>query len=419
MPPKITKVRWSASNLPWGLSFDENTGKFSGTPEDVGEYIVPVTVETNYGKDTKDVIINVVKSYPVYVIGSHAAQWSENAEPDEYGFRQLNIPNVYKLLNHYGGFGAKVLNGGYYCCGVVNDLGTASSLANCLTYSNIPTLLADVEETRLLYLQNVKTKLTTPNFAYQSQTLEAYVMAKKMSNGVLSFVYTKVYNVQIHTSGDKYTGWIAFALMGLSGCRFLDAPSPSVLNLAPDGEGLFALNDDGTKIYSLEHNGSSGGIVTKEIGYKVIKAFAGYGFSSYGRWVTIAPIFQYFSENKLLDNDASKFTLGIIRDVWVYQLKAYVVTEDNKLYEAKAAQGWITNTDYQYEWILQGIFDIKKMEVLSENDVFMLTNNGELYHKGSAVSGVTDEHSEFTRIFPDCYFYDMTFGGNTLTVLKE
>lgn len=57
MPPKITRVRWSAQNLPWGISFNEKNGTFSGTPEDVGEYIVPVTVETNYGKDTKDVII--------------------------------------------------------------------------------------------------------------------------------------------------------------------------------------------------------------------------------------------------------------------------------------------------------------------------------------------------------------------------
>ena len=54
MPPKITRVRWSASSIPWGLTFNEQTGTFSGTPEDVGEYTVPVTVETNYGKDTKD-----------------------------------------------------------------------------------------------------------------------------------------------------------------------------------------------------------------------------------------------------------------------------------------------------------------------------------------------------------------------------
>ena len=61
MPPKITRVRWSASSIPWGVSFNEETGIFSGTPDDAGEYIVPVTVETNYGKDTKDVIISVAE----------------------------------------------------------------------------------------------------------------------------------------------------------------------------------------------------------------------------------------------------------------------------------------------------------------------------------------------------------------------
>ena len=61
MPPKITRVKWSASNLPWGISFDESTGTFSGTPEDdIGEFIVPVSVQTNYGiAEPKDVKIKI------------------------------------------------------------------------------------------------------------------------------------------------------------------------------------------------------------------------------------------------------------------------------------------------------------------------------------------------------------------------
>ena len=62
MPKNITRVRWSASSLPWGVSFDEQTGTFSGTPDTAGEYTVPVTVETNYGKDTKDVLITVAEN---------------------------------------------------------------------------------------------------------------------------------------------------------------------------------------------------------------------------------------------------------------------------------------------------------------------------------------------------------------------
>ena len=61
MPKNITSVVWSASNLPSGLSFDTATGTFSGTPTVAGEYTVPVTVRTNYGEDTKDVVINVKK----------------------------------------------------------------------------------------------------------------------------------------------------------------------------------------------------------------------------------------------------------------------------------------------------------------------------------------------------------------------
>ena len=59
MPKQITMVRWSATNVPYGVAFDENTGIFSGTPANAGDYVVPVTVETNYGKDTKDVALNI------------------------------------------------------------------------------------------------------------------------------------------------------------------------------------------------------------------------------------------------------------------------------------------------------------------------------------------------------------------------
>lgn len=68
MPKNITSVVWSASNLPSGLSFDTATGTFSGTPTTAGEYTVPVTVRTNYGEDTKNVVISVKNNYPVIVL---------------------------------------------------------------------------------------------------------------------------------------------------------------------------------------------------------------------------------------------------------------------------------------------------------------------------------------------------------------
>ena len=61
MPKLITNVKWTASGLPPGLSFDTNTGTFNGTPTQTGEYTVPVSVTTNYGSDMKDVSIEVKK----------------------------------------------------------------------------------------------------------------------------------------------------------------------------------------------------------------------------------------------------------------------------------------------------------------------------------------------------------------------
>ena len=59
MPKQITRVKWSARNIPYGVAFDENTGTFSGSPVNAGDYSVPVTVQTNYGSDTKDVALNI------------------------------------------------------------------------------------------------------------------------------------------------------------------------------------------------------------------------------------------------------------------------------------------------------------------------------------------------------------------------
>lgn len=59
MPKQITMVKWSAKDIPYGVAFDENTGTFSGSPLNAGDYIVPVTVQTNYGTDTKNVALNI------------------------------------------------------------------------------------------------------------------------------------------------------------------------------------------------------------------------------------------------------------------------------------------------------------------------------------------------------------------------
>ena len=79
---------------------------------------------------------------------------------------------------------------------------------------------------------------------------------------------------------------------------------------------------------------------------------------------------------------------------------------------------------YEYDytnrtWDLVGYYDVKKVDTNTSGVLFLLTNDGNLYHKGTAITDVADEHTELTQIFPQCYFHDFTFGGNTLTVLKE
>ena len=63
MPKIITDVSWSATGLPTGVSIDEDTGTLTGTPSEAGEYTVPVTVETNYGRNSKNVSVNVKNPY--------------------------------------------------------------------------------------------------------------------------------------------------------------------------------------------------------------------------------------------------------------------------------------------------------------------------------------------------------------------
>ena len=60
MAKNITSVKWEATNLPTGLTINENTGVISGTPSvQPGTYTTTVKVTTNYGTDTKTITINV------------------------------------------------------------------------------------------------------------------------------------------------------------------------------------------------------------------------------------------------------------------------------------------------------------------------------------------------------------------------
>ena len=57
---KITSVKWEATGLPAGLSINADTGVISGTPTvEPGNYTATVKVTTNYGSDSKTIMIVV------------------------------------------------------------------------------------------------------------------------------------------------------------------------------------------------------------------------------------------------------------------------------------------------------------------------------------------------------------------------
>lgn len=427
MQPKITRVKWSAVNIPWGVVFDELTGTFTGRPDDIGEYTIPVTVETNYGIDTKNVKMQVVSPtppvYSVYAIGSNALTWSGNAEADEYGFRVLNIPQAYRLAQHYRGFGAKTPDGKYYYCGIYNfSLGsTYGSVSNNVVppirIKNVPARdpIDGLEQTIVGLAQG---KINSFDYAFE----ERYFYVKRYSDGRLEASACHRHYNETTTSGyvERWQNNTEYWKYSFNYCYRLEEGEFSYVNCASGDTdskmGFPYLRNDGTYVAQSTRLLNFGtGYYEGELGFRAIKRFSPIALQLRHRksasMVLEYPVFQHLSEDKLLDNNPENFTQGTIQDAWVSGNMAFVATEDGKFY---------SHDTLSKTWNMQGITNVKKMEFHDNNRIaFLLTENGELYHKGSAVSEVTDEHETFTRIFSELTFKDFTFGGNTLTVLRE
>lgn len=74
MAAEIKFVRWTAEGLPEGLTINAETGVISGTTSvELGVYPVYITVETNYGADSK--YINIVVEAP--------EGWKPEIDPDQ------------------------------------------------------------------------------------------------------------------------------------------------------------------------------------------------------------------------------------------------------------------------------------------------------------------------------------------------
>lgn len=425
MPPKITRVRWSAENIPWGLVFDENTGVFSGKPDDIGEYTVPVTVETNYGKDTKNVIItSVPPTYKVYAIGYKAQDWAggKNEKSDAEGFYTLKIPPMHELYSWPNGFRAYNLDGTMYGCGLtgINEKQKNGQWKKGNYYT--PNFW-ECETNPVKIDKSAEHYGVSCDFAHAwvrgsgsvasgaSDTYSAYFMCVSDRTGAVKTQLKSFFRLT-YSDGQIQKQTTSKVKNGSSMSGFI-VPSSSKLSKSGKNE-ILELSQDKKKQYKYSLKVTSGGqgtwtTETTSLGFTAKKIIPTGS-------VTFLP------ENTSLAAELLEFpsNYGTIADAWYC---------DNKLVQTTDKKFYSYNNNIN-DWELLGEYDIKKAE-----QGFFLMTDGSLYHKGNSVSGVTSQHTALTHIFPTLNFEDFTLvetfnqtsagpfneksSGYTLVVLKE
>lgn len=418
----ITYSNWSAINVPSGISFDTSSGIFSGTPNaETGEYTIPVSVQTNYGSDSKDVTILVEgKSYSVYAIGYNAPTWSNATEPDENGLYPVDIPNAYKLQPHMYGFSAYSSGGNLYDCGANSLSGTTTNL-NAISVKTSPVLLSGTRSLSTIFHQAMSPYSGSGN---NNLKCEFYVLLK----------YTDNNNLTAETSARSYVNGTTSpksVYSKLLDNKILDNSNGIKLPehaMCPAGSHSFNgrlkwLSNNGYSVGKLIFDQPSGSSTTikyniefEDLGTRAFKIF----YSEFYSYLTESSI----SGDKTLDDTSSNFTLGKIKNAWFFHKNGYVLTENNDLHEK----------DISGDWIHLGNWPVKKIEFMPSGfstyigTALMLTDNGELFHKGIALNGICEAHDSFTRILDNSSIIDMTIcyskGGSipnnsTLIVLKE
>ena len=381
MQPNITQVEWSATNVPSGLSFNAQTGTFSGTPTTSGTYTVPVHVETNYGEDTKDVIIAVrtASSYEaldgnVYAIGYNAAMWSNDAEPDDYGFRKLHMPKVKRLVSlTTNDWAAQAEDGTWYAC--TSRLGTYDCFGINSFSPTVPTEIPLNDITEVAY--------------------GAYCCFLDSKSDC------RAYRV-------KNTGSDPVIL-------------PNVKKLSSDNSHQYAIIDENGD--RIELNTSSGAISKYAVGLSAdsIKTVV-YNHRN------ILKILTY--EGELYDtNNTQKvdFPYGKIKEIYSdYSMNIlFILTEDNDLYvtgeDVNCVSG-LPTAESDTSFTKVGNYNVKYIRTQGAR-TFMLLEDGTLWHTGSGVytdDQIIETHQEFTQIFPDLKFKDIAIIYNTLVVtMKE
>ena len=383
MPRNIWRVQWSASGLPFGIKFDEDNGTFSGTPDEAGMYLVPVQVRTNYGTSPVENVTIAVEDHPrpAYAIGSKAEQWSESASPDADGFRKLNIPDVNRLTALWYGFGARTLQGDWYVAGMGGDLFAAkNSQGACKSFSDV-----------------------YPDFKAGSKPVQFPV------NGVLEMSagigHSSTVEVGYRTSSDEFY-YSASTPTGTSLTKHYYC-LPNVKKLQEDYcTGLIGLNTERAFVgYSLGpwYLATSGAV--KKIGVIDSSNTSQYCYCL----MMDGRLYQYQAQNV----DQIRPEYGDIRNFWFIKGTStlrFIQTYDNKLYamgdNRYGSLLGLPEAKLYNDFELVGYYSVKKI-TSTGGATFLLADNGRLYHSGKAVSGITDQHTTFTQIFPNKVFQDV------------
>ena len=400
MTPIINKVRWSASNLPYGISFDEATGTFSGTPEEAGEYVVPVSVETNYGSYKKDIefVVTSRNAYSLYAIGKKAKQWSEDAEPDTDGFRKLNISECIRLNSMYGGFCAQtkskdwyvVCEGAKFFCGYY-PTGTLSTISISSAYpdfnpTNKPTKFPidgvnDMCQGATIYGGTKVQRYV----AYR--VFDTVFVRERTSNGSnINFSNFRYSNVTKLTD-DFCTGILGFSEDSLIVLKRYSIVKPEGMNIKKAVPVIAQTTSSPSYIYILTN--------AKKL---------------YRKNTTDDPEQIYTEYGEIENFWALNHQTALVNSLGLNSI-IFIQTTDGRLFalgENRNHEAGLMESKFYDECSLVGMYKAKKI-THAGNNTFILSEDGKLYHTGAGVSGITVQHDTFTPIFEGRVFSDVIY----------
>lgn len=423
--PIIRNVSWTAENMPDGVTIDKDTGIISGTPANYGSFSVPVTVETDYGSDTKDVGITIICNSNVLARGAQASTWGvEGIDTADGLFRIIPIGDGLRLDTFNNGFGVKMANDDYYACGyygvnIINQSSQEANKSSKIVSKKPVNLGSDIEQMTGVIESGYAVK-TYGSFATgYSLRMSFYFAAERYSNGTgkVGIVFYRVYKY------DNATGLLALAsssdwpkdiLSNLSDCIALqsDHNGRTFVYVSSSGRAYprYAPNSSynimGDKVYAVPYDSNQSNV-----------------FITYMQEVNELVNITNNTGVKINFNS----TNGDIKDFWTPNA-AFILNTDNELYAKGTSTngclglsptGGVNNTAVYSDYTKIGEFDVKRIEIY-ENSTFLLTNNGELYHAGLAedITGETP-HYEFTRVFEDYKFIDIAYSAGTLIAIQE